>query len=47
MNRLWRQKIGRKRVHETEAASKNRWRVLGTRKGGQRCDERMPAVAAF
>jgi len=29
-------------AHVAEDASMNRWRVLGTRKGGQRCETRMP-----
>ena len=39
-----RQKIDRKLVHGAEGMNKNRWRVLGTRKGGQRSETRMPSV---
>jgi len=40
-NRLERQNIDRKLVHEVEVASKDRWGVLWTRKGGQRRETRM------
>src|SRR6218665_2355129 len=42
-NRLERPKTNRKPVHGAEDACRNRWRVLGTGKGGQRCQTRMPA----
>jgi len=47
-NRLERQKTNRKPIHGAEDASKNRWRVglLGTGKGGQRCETRLPALKA-
>src|SRR6218665_2014621 len=41
-NRLERQKTNRKPVHGAANASKNRWRVLGTGEGGQRCETGMP-----
>src|SRR6218665_2501490 len=44
-NRLERQKTNRKPVHGAANASKNRWRVLGTGEGGQRCETGMPAFA--
>ena len=44
-NRLERQKTNRKPVHGTANASKNRWRVLRTGEGGQRCETGMPAFA--
>ncbi len=30
-------------VHEGDDATKNRWRILGTGKGGQRWETRMPS----
>src|SRR6218665_4090086 len=42
-NRLERQKTNRKPVHGAANASKNRWSVLGTGKGGQRSETGMPA----
>src|SRR6218665_3013274 len=40
--RLERQKTNRKPVHGAANASKNRWRVLGTGEGGQRCETGCP-----
>lgn len=41
-----RQKFDGKLAHGAEDANKNGWRVLGTRKGLQRCETRMPAALA-
>src|SRR6218665_117119 len=46
-NGLERQKTNRKPVHGAANASKNRWRVLGTGKGGQRCETGMPAFTTI